>query len=810
MTSALTVALAATSLATLASGFTPPSSTAVAAAATAVSYKTALYQELPFFAAPAFTSSTTPSTATSSSGTISQSSPPQSATVTLRLPLGTLFDGRDYIFVTESNVRGYEWTEKETDILLDDLMDAALGTLGGQDTTTNNPQQQQQQQIITDYELSQIVLVPTSDWDSNLLGLGSRYDVYDGQQRLVTLNLLLASLRDSFQLEASSSSSTSSLDGGGGNNKRSVALKATANEISSMLLPRKVRKEDVKRITLRKRDNVLLEKILVHNLDHEDEDDDEQQQQEEEDSTTKAATLPPSNTWSKLSPKQKSTLLTPLSNANTRIFHNFIHLTKRLSLLTTRERLRLLDYIVERVYLLVCIPETSRIARNIVMSQGRKGMDNEAVDDFKGLVCFRYTLDEDDMYQTFDQWDELAAEPTTSISSSSSSITNDSSSSPPSLSSSKPIAVGRDIITSACLLRASAALRTKIRSRGGDEVYEWERWLRQELWLQNQLLAKKQQQQDNNSKSTTDPLQPWQGKDFFANKIQPASIVLHKFRTRQWDEFTFLSKDVNKKMTKMERSAVIARFDFLRDVIMGVTSAKEAEIVVLDILLRAEEAAMSNGGGSGLDRYLEKFLPLVESWTLWMALTRPSPMQRHARVFSLLDAMDDVDSVGAGIFADDDEMENVKAAMDEYEFGASAGGKRLAAAILKRMSTHLMLEEKKGIPDGGDVSVDFILPSKFAKGSEWEKQWPEEEERVEWMNRIGNLALVSSRPRSRTAKKKGADSSWEQKCVNFKKEPWLLTRQLIELDGWDAAAVQDQQKDILSLTDLVWSFGTKE
>ncbi len=67
------------------------------------------------------------------------------------------------------------------------------------------------------------------------------------------------------------------------------------------------------------------------------------------------------------------------------------------ALLTTRERLRLLDYIVERVYLLVCIPETSRIARNIVMSQGRKGMDNEPVDDFKGLVCFRYALEEKDI-----------------------------------------------------------------------------------------------------------------------------------------------------------------------------------------------------------------------------------------------------------------------------------------------------------------------------------------------------------------------------------------------------------------------------
>ena len=199
------------------------------------------------------------------------------------------------------------------------------------------------------------------------------------------MNLLLASLRDSFQLEAS----TSSDGGSGGNNnntKRSVALKATANEISSMLLPRKVRKEDVKRITLRKRDNILLEKILVHNLDDEEEDNDNDEQQDDDSATI----IPPINTWSNLSPKQKSTLLTPLSNANARIFHNFLHLSQRLSLLTTRERLRLLDYIVERVYLLVCIPETSRIARNIVMSQGRKGMDNEAVDDFKGLVCFRY------------------------------------------------------------------------------------------------------------------------------------------------------------------------------------------------------------------------------------------------------------------------------------------------------------------------------------------------------------------------------------------------------------------------------------
>ena len=123
------------------------------------------------------------------------------------------------------------------------------------------------------------------------------------------------------------------------------------------------------RITLRKRDNVLLQQILMG--DDNDNDDDDN------DTTTETATK--QSSYVNMSTKQTSQVLSNLSQANARILHNFIHISKRLTTLTTREQLRLLDYIVERVYLLVCIPETSRIARNIVMSQGRKGMDNEPI-----------------------------------------------------------------------------------------------------------------------------------------------------------------------------------------------------------------------------------------------------------------------------------------------------------------------------------------------------------------------------------------------------------------------------------------------
>ncbi len=149
------------------------------------------------------------------------------ATVMLRLPLGTIFDGRDYVFVTELNVHTYEWTTRKAGLLMDDLVDAALlggggggaGRIptglggGGGDGRGARP-------VVSDYELSQIVIVLMSDWDSDALGLGNRYDVYDNQQRLVTLLLLLAGLRDSFRRKAckllpSSPSRLAAASGGG-------------------------------------------------------------------------------------------------------------------------------------------------------------------------------------------------------------------------------------------------------------------------------------------------------------------------------------------------------------------------------------------------------------------------------------------------------------------------------------------------------------------------------------------------------------------------------------------------------------------
>ena len=242
------------------------------------------------------------------------------ASVTTRLPLGTIFDSRDYIFSTATNVRSYEWTAKEAEELLDDLMDASKGILSG------DPLARQ------DYELSQIVLVPM-EWDRDIYGLGQRYDVYDGQQRLVTLCILFAALRDSFA--------------------RDKNMEETTKELANMLNPPKTRKADVSRIELHRRDNEVLQLILTNEID-----------------------------------KLEKINLKGSTRANQQILSNYQLFTNRMNEVSNEDRLKLLDFMIENTFMLVCVPESATIARNIVMGQG-KGKDNEPIDDFKGITCFR-------------------------------------------------------------------------------------------------------------------------------------------------------------------------------------------------------------------------------------------------------------------------------------------------------------------------------------------------------------------------------------------------------------------------------------
>ncbi|KAL7530022.1 LOW QUALITY PROTEIN: hypothetical protein ACHAXR_003276 [Thalassiosira sp. AJA248-18] len=92
-----------------------------------------------------------------------------------------------------------------------------------------------------------------------------------------------------------------------------------------------------------------------------------------------------------------------------RILEVYEHFHKIIKDLGSDETLKLGDQIYDFVYIIMCFPSDTKIARNIVMGQS-KGKNTEPVDIFKGMVCFSKTDGDDMQDQILEDWNSLADE----------------------------------------------------------------------------------------------------------------------------------------------------------------------------------------------------------------------------------------------------------------------------------------------------------------------------------------------------------------------------------------------------------------
>lgn len=400
----------------------------------------------------------------------------ESVTETARIPIGELFSERNFIFRTTKNIRGYEWETKEVEELWEDLKDSAFPKVGTERE---------------DFELQQIVLVK-AEWNKAKLGLGGRYDIHDGQQRIITVTLILAAIRDSFRREE-------------GEDEIVQKLQQTLYNV-------KRRKDPLFRIEPREREATMLRRIL--NPDGMNAEDD-QDEAHSSSYNIDFGTL------------KERKLLDPVDQ---RIAKNYETLLDFVNELDSEEKLDLFEYIEENVFLLVTTAGTSRMARNMAMGQG-KGKNNEAIDDFKGIVCFQCVRDEAEQEDIFSKWDDLYIE------------------------------CGRKTVFDACVLLASAELQERVKKN--DEINLLDKWVR---WHMSR---------DDNMNVG--------GADFFHQIIRPACRTLHNFRTERFD----LTCDLPDNGYEAMRAKM--RLKFLR-VMSKVPTCKEIEGVVLHQLLKPPTA----------------------------------------------------------------------------------------------------------------------------------------------------------------------------------------------------------------------------
>ena len=107
--------------------------------------------------------------------------------------------------------------------------------------------------------------------------------------------------------------------------------------------------------------------------------------------------------------------------------------------------------------------------------------------------------------------------------------------------------------------------------------------------------------------------------------------------------------------------------------------------------------------------------------------------------------------------------------------------------------------------DSKILTIEHVLPQTIKPGSEWDKLWPDELERAQWLHKIGNLLPLTKRHNSEA---QNYDFS-VKKDKYFKGKSgtttYALTTQVLSFQEWTPEIVEQRQKELISKYTECWN-----
>ncbi|MEH2220978.1 MAG: DUF262 domain-containing HNH endonuclease family protein [Nostoc sp.] len=128
--------------------------------------------------------------------------------------------------------------------------------------------------------------------------------------------------------------------------------------------------------------------------------------------------------------------------------------------------------------------------------------------------------------------------------------------------------------------------------------------------------------------------------------------------------------------------------------------------------------------------------------------------------------------------------------------------KRIRQYVLLRLDS--ALSEGEASYDYSVITVEHVLPQNPSAGSKWLQWFPDDEERLQHVHRIGNLALLS-RNKNAEAQNYDFDKKKEKYFVSKKGIcPFVLTTQVLQQSEWTPAVIEQRQEDCLESLRKIW------
>ncbi len=173
-------------------------------------------------------------------------------------------------------------------------------------------------------------------------------------------------------------------------------------------------------------------------------------------------------------------------------------------------------------------------------------------------------------------------------------------------------------------------------------------------------------------------------------------------------------------------------------------------------------------------------------------------IQRYGKLLSAIESGDDLFAQSSPLQLSDDEKSDIVARLD--------GDIYLMSKVVK----YVLLRLDAGLSGAGAkydhrvVSVEHVLPQSPRSGGKWLQWFPNEEERLRTVHRLGNLLLLSKRKNSQ-AQNYEFDKK-KQKYFSTKTgiSPFALTTQVLKEDEWTPDVVKRRQQKLLRVLKDLW------
>ena len=173
-------------------------------------------------------------------------------------------------------------------------------------------------------------------------------------------------------------------------------------------------------------------------------------------------------------------------------------------------------------------------------------------------------------------------------------------------------------------------------------------------------------------------------------------------------------------------------------------------------------------------------------------------IDRYGKLLTAIEGGDDLSASQSPLQLSSDEARAIMKTLD----GDLYLIKRIRQYVLLRLDS--ALSQGEASYDHPIISVEHVLPQNPSETSIWFNWFPTEEERAQYVHRLGNLVLLS-RKKNSEAQNYEFDKKKAKYFVTGKGiAAFALTTQVLQWTEWTPTVIDQRQKDLLLRLKTLW------